>query len=411
MHDHGLITETSELEAFIQTLSEQSWVAVDTEFMREKTYHPQLCLIQLATLEHIGCVDPLALGDLSPLIALLNDPSILKVFHAASQDMEVLYHVTGKVPVPIFDTQIAASLLGHGEQIGYANLVQNVLSRDLDKTQARTDWSRRPLQTNQLVYARDDVRYLAQMFVLLREELSDAGRLEWLQPEMDALSNPENYHPDPQGAWRRVSGHKRMKPKELAVLRELAAWRENEALALDRPRRWILSDDVLVAVARARPADRRTLQDLRGFPKSLRDHQVDTFLEAVHRGVEAPRESWPEIPRPRPLTESEEVLADMTLALLRELARLQNVGPEAVGSRRDVIALIRDDATAALARGWRQQVAGLELQRWLAGETQLRCAGRAVEIRDTAADPVTRSDGSPGASHENDGARPGRPSS
>lgn len=391
MHDHGLITETSDLEEFVQALSESSWVAIDTEFMREKTYHPQLCLIQLATLEHIGCVDPLALGDLSRLITLLNDPGVLKVFHAASQDMEVLYHVTGKVPAPVFDTQIAASLLGHGEQIGYANLVQNVLNHELDKTQARTDWSRRPLQTAQLVYARDDVRYLAQMFVLLREELSDAGRLEWLQPEMDALSRPENYRPDPEGAWRRVGGHKRMKSKELAVLRELAAWRENEALALDRPRRWILSDDVLVAVARARPSDRRTLQDLRGFPKSLRDQQVDTFLEAVQKGDAAPKESWPEVVRPRSLTEAEEVLADMALALLRELARLQRVGPEAVGSRRDVIALIRGEDTAALARGWRRQVAGLELQRWLAGETHLRCSGRSVEIRDSVGAPVNES--------------------
>ncbi len=391
MHDHGLITETSDLEEFVQALSESSWVAIDTEFMREKTYHPQLCLIQLATLEHIGCVDPLALGDLSRLITLLNDPGVLKVFHAASQDMEVLYHVTGKVPAPVFDTQIAASLLGHGEQIGYANLVQNVLNHELDKTQARTDWSRRPLQTAQLVYARDDVRYLAQMFVLLREELSDAGRLEWLQPEMDALSRPENYRPDPEGAWRRVGGHKRMKSKELAVLRELAAWRENEALALDRPRRWILSDDVLVAVARARPSDRRTLQDLRGFPKSLRDQQVDTFLEAVQKGDAAPKESWPEVVRPRSLTEAEEVLADMALALLRELARLQRVGPEAVGSRRDVIALIRGEDTATLARGWRRQVAGLELQRWLAGETHLRCSGRSVEIRDSVGAPVNES--------------------
>jgi ribonuclease D len=390
MHDHGLITTTSDLEAFVQALSENSWVAVDTEFMREKTYHPQLCLIQLATLEHIGCVDPLALAELGPLVALLNDPDILKVFHAASQDMEVLYHVTGKVPAPVFDTQIAASLLGHGEQIGYANLVQNVLNHELDKAQARTDWSRRPLHSGQLVYARDDVRYLAQMFVLLREELSDAGRLEWLQPEMDALSRAENYRPDPEGAWRRVGGHKRMKPKELAVLRELAAWRENEALALDRPRRWILSDDVLVAAARQRPADRRALQDLRGFPKTLRDHQVDTLLEAVQKGIAAPKESWPEVARPRSLTEAEEVVADMALALLRELARLQRVGPEAVGSRRDVIALIRGDETAALARGWRRQVAGQELQRWLAGETQLRCAGRKIEIRNSEVHPLAR---------------------
>jgi len=388
MHDHGVITEGSQLEAFIGAVSENTWVAIDTEFMREKTYHPQLCLIQLATLEHIGCIDPIKLNDLGPLVTLLNDPDILKVFHAASQDLEVLYPVSGQVPAPVFDTQIAASLLGHGEQIGYAHLVQNVLNHELDKTQARTDWSRRPLQAGQLEYARDDVRYLAQLFVRLSTTLSDAGRLEWLQPEMEALSRAENYRPMPETAWRRVGGHKRMKPKELAVLRELAAWREREAMSLDRPRRWILSDDILVAAARARPMDRETLHDMRGFPKTLRDQQVDTFLEAVRTGVATPKESWPEVVRPRSLTEAEEAIADMAMALLRELARLQNVGPEAVGGRRDVIALMRGDEAAALARGWRWQVVGRDLQRWLDGETTLRCAGRVLEIRNEDKNPT-----------------------
>jgi ribonuclease D len=196
MHDHGLIESRAELEGLLDAIAGSPWVAMDTEFMREKTYFPQLCLIQLATPDHIACIDPVAIQDIGPLNALLHDPKVLKVFHAASQDLEVLYLLTGKVPVPVFDTQVAASLLGHGEQIGYANLVHAVLQHELDKTQTRTDWLRRPLNAEQLRYARDDVRYLVQIYLRLREELETLGRLGWLQPEMDALTRPELYQAD-----------------------------------------------------------------------------------------------------------------------------------------------------------------------------------------------------------------------
>jgi ribonuclease D len=380
MRDHGLITTEAALREFVEAVAENLWIAVDTEFMREKTYYPQLCLIQLATPENIGCVDPLVLKDIGPLVALLHDPRKLKVFHAASQDLEVLYQVTGHVPAPVFDTQIAASLLGHGEQIGYANLVQGVLSHEIDKTQSRTDWSRRPLSSAQLCYARDDVRYLTRLYPLLRQDLEDLGRIDWLGPEMDSLTRPETYRPDPGNAWRRVSGNKRLKPRELAVLRELAAWREAEAQELDRPRRWVLPDDVLVAISRARPADTAALRDLRGFPRTIRDAQADRVLRAVQRGLETPRESWPEVSRSHPLTEAEEALVDVAMALLRDLARSQRIGPEAIGSRRDVVALMRGDSDSALARGWREQVAGAEMRRWLSGETALRCNRAALQI-------------------------------
>lgn len=389
MHDHGLIDTETDLRVLLDAIAGSPWVAVDTEFMREKTYFPQLCLIQLATPDHIACIDPLAFGDLGPLKALLHDPAVLKVFHAASQDLEVLYLVTGKVPGPIFDTQVAASLLGHGEQVGYANLVQAVLQHELDKTQSRTDWAQRPLKAEQLRYARDDVRYLVQLFLSLQGELDALGRLTWLQPEMEALARPELYQADLEGAWRRVSGHKRLKPRELAVLRELASWRESQARDLDRPRRWIISDDALLLIARTRPADVQTLRELRGLPKGLGETQALQILQAVQKGSEAPQEAWPVLSRRRPLAESEEAIVDVAMALLRELARQQQISPEAVASRKDVVALMRGEEDAALARGWRAQIAGTELRRWLLGGCALRCDGTRigmVELSDTAED-------------------------
>jgi len=378
MHDHGLVDTEADLRALLDAIAGNPWVAVDTEFMREKTYFPQLCLIQLATPDHIACIDPLAFRDLGPMKALLHDPGVLKVFHAASQDLEVLYLVTGKVPGPIFDTQVAASLLGHGEQVGYANLVHAVLQHELDKTQSRTDWAQRPLKPEQLSYARDDVRYLVQLFLSLQRELETLGRLNWLQPEMEALANPAMYQPDFDGAWRRVSGHKRMKPRELAILRELASWREHQARDLDRPRRWIISDDALLLIARARPTDVAALRELRGLPRGIGETQAHQILQAVQKGSEAPRETWPVLSKRRPLAEAEEVVVDVGMALLRELARQQQISPEAVASRKDVVALMRGEEDAALARGWREQVAGTQLRRWLLGDCALRCDGTGI---------------------------------
>lgn len=381
MHDHGLIDTAAGLQDLVDHLAESPWVALDTEFMREKTYFPQLCLVQIATPEIIACIDAVALPDLGPLVGLLHDPSVLKVFHSASQDLEALYLVTGRVPAPVFDTQLAASLLGYGEQVGYGNLVQAVLQVELDKTQSRTDWSRRPLRAEQLSYAKDDVRHLVELYRRLRGELEALGRATWIVPEMEALTRQELYQPRPEDAWRRVSGHKRLKPRDLAVLREIAAWRENEARRLDRPRRWIISDDLLLQIARSRPGAPEALNSLRGFPKGLGPDQVTQLLKAVQRGVDLPREQWPApAPRAKPLTESEEVVVDVAMALLREIARQQRIGPEAVGGRRDVVALLQGDQEARLAHGWRHELAGRTVQRWLEGRSVLRCGGDQITL-------------------------------
>lgn len=388
MHDHGLIETPEALQAFLDAIAGTDWIALDTEFLREKTYYPQLCLIQAATLDQLACIDPLRL-DIQQLVPLLQDAGITKVFHAASQDMELLYRELGFVPSPVFDTQIAASMLGYGEQVGYANLVKSVLDRDLDKSQTRTDWSRRPLSADQIRYAADDVRHLATLFNRLLHELDTHDRMHWLRPEMDALSNPALYEPDPEQSWQRVSGVKRLKPKERAVLKSVAAWRERTAQSSNRPRRWVLSDDLLLDIARRTPGDTQGLRELRQFPNGMKPEYIESLLEAIRQGQALPREEWPHLPEKPRLGEQDEVLVDIGMALLRECAREHQISAAAIAQRKDVIELLKSDGqNGRLASGWRQEIAGRTIQNWFNGETRLVCKPGAGLVLETASDPI-----------------------
>ncbi|WP_038051970.1 ribonuclease D [Thioalkalivibrio sp. ALJ1] len=380
MHDHGLIETPEALQGFLDTIAGTDWIALDTEFMREKTYYPRLCLIQLATLDQIACVDPFQL-DLKLLEPLLFDAGVTKVFHSASQDMEVLYRELGRVPAPIFDTQIAASMLGYGDQVGYANLVKAILDRDLDKSQTRTDWSRRPLSEQQIRYAADDVRFLTNVFMRLLRDLESQDRMHWLRPEMEALSNPGLYEPNPDGAWQRVSGVKRLKPRERGVLKTVGAWRERAAMESDRPRRWILADDVLIDIARRTPQDINALHELRGFPDGMKPPRQQELLEAIQAGLDLPREEWPQLPEKAKLNEAEEVLADIGMALLRECARRNQITASAIAQRKDVIELMKGDGTTGrLGSGWRHEIAGKTIARWFAGDGGLTCSTEGLQI-------------------------------
>ncbi|ADC70841.1 ribonuclease D [Thioalkalivibrio sp. K90mix] len=373
MHDHGLIETPEALQAFLDSIAGTDWIALDTEFLREKTYYPQLCLVQAATLDQLACIDPLRL-DIQQLAPLFRDPGITKVFHAASQDMELLYRELGFVPSPVFDTQIAASMLGYGEQVGYANLVKTVLERDLDKSQTRTDWSRRPLSAEQIRYAADDVRHLATLFNRLLHELDTHDRMHWLRPEMEALSNPALYEPDPEQSWQRVSGVKRLKPKERGVLKCVAAWRERTAQSSNRPRRWVLSDDLLLDIARRTPADAQGLRELRQFPGGMKPEHTESLLAAIREGQALPREQWPQLPEKPRLDERDEVLVDIGMALLRECAREHQISAAAIAQRKDVIELLKSDGKSGrLSSGWRREIAGQTIQHWFSGESRLAC--------------------------------------
>jgi len=296
------LIDQSAFADFCAGLRGAAWLALDTEFIRESTYYPQLCLIQMADpAGSIACIDPLALPSLDPLLDLLYDPAITKVLHAAHQDLEIFFHRFGAVPAPIFDTQRAAQVLGQGPQLGYAALVQQTLGVDLAKSHTRADWQRRPLLPEWLVYAADDVRYLPELYRWQQAALVAGGGLAALTEACAALTDPARYRPAPLESWQRVRQHQRLRGVQLAVLRALAAWREEQAIAHDRPRRWILDDAALVELARRLPETAAELHRIPGLPPTTRQRQGETLLGHIAIARLEPPEQWPTLPhRPPP---------------------------------------------------------------------------------------------------------------
>ncbi len=264
-----------------------SWLAVDTEFERSNTYYPELCLLQVASNGITAVIDPLTIANLEPLYNVLYNPSITKVFHAARQDLEIFFHIKGEVPVPFFDTQIAASLLDYDKNLGYANLIREVLDIELAKTQTRTNWKRRPLSRSQLKYAADDVIYLGQVYELFLAKLIESGQLSLLDEEFNALARPELYQPDPENMWLKIREARKLKGNILAILQQLAAWREITARAENRPRKWILQDYTLVEMARLLPANQDDLSRIKGMNKRVLNRHGATLVEIIGKaGVE-----------------------------------------------------------------------------------------------------------------------------
>ena len=258
-----------------------SWLAIDTEFERTNTYYPELCLVQVATRDVTAIIDPLSIKNIEPLYELFYDSSITKVFHSARQDLELFFHIKGKVPLPLFDTQIAASLLGYDDQIGYANLVKELLDIELEKSQTRTKWKRRPLNDKQLAYAADDVIYLAKLYDLLLTKLIDAEKISFLNEKCQALADPELYEPDPARMWKKIKAARHVKGKSLAILKELAAWREITAREENQPRKWILPDHTLVEMARSLPESLDDLSRVKDMSKRVLDNYGSVLLETV----------------------------------------------------------------------------------------------------------------------------------
>jgi ribonuclease D len=371
MSDIRYIDDAAALAAFCDELRGVDWLALDTEFIREKTYHARLCLVQIGTPEVIACIDPLAIEDLTPLFALLNDPATLKVLHAAHQDLEIFHQLSGRVPTPIFDTQIAAAVLGQGEQIGYGKLVQNALGLELDKSHARTDWAQRPLDADQLNYAADDVRYLAQIYPQMRATLVELGRLDWLDEDFAQLSAKSRFVTDPDAMWKKIKGVQFLKGAQLAVLQVLAAWRERQAMEKDKPRRWILSDDVLVDLARRMPSDEKGLAKIRALEPRIIERRGQTLLELIEAGRARPKSEWPELVLRDRLPPAQEPLVDAAMAVLRQSALDADISPGAIASRKDVEAVILGDTDNALLHGWRGKLAGRAIRAFLDGELTL----------------------------------------
>ncbi|MGD8547241.1 MAG: ribonuclease D, partial [Thiohalophilus sp.] len=313
MSDFQYIETLPQLEKACETLGQSSILALDTEFMREKTYYARLCLIQISSEEQVFIIDPLKLEHLQPLLDLLFNPKILKLVHAGRQDLELFYDLTGRVPAPIFDTQIAATLLGFADQIGYASLVEKILGTQLDKSHTRTDWAQRPLSQNQLAYAADDVVYLMQLYPVIIDRLHKLGREDWLQDDFAALSDPTIYQNDPTESWQRVSGNGKLKPRQLAALQRLAVWREKRAQTLNKPRKWIMSDDVLINLSQRLPDSQKKLTSIRGLPESLIREHADELIQFIEQARTLPDDQLPATRDRFIPTREQEILLDTLL--------------------------------------------------------------------------------------------------
>jgi len=360
MRDATLVTTQPALDAAVFRMHSADRLAIDTEFMRERTYFPQLCLLQIATEADCFLIDPLAGLDLAPLHALLADPRRLKILHAARQDLEVLCLSGDTVPAPVFDTQVAAALLGFAPQVGYAELVARQLGHSIDKGQTRTDWSRRPLSPEQLAYAADDVHHLLALHTDLAAGLEAKGRTAWAGEETASYSNPALYRTDPADAWRRIKSLGRMSPPEQAAARALAEWREKRAIESDKPRGWILADDALLALVSLAPQTIEDLEKIRVLPPAVvrkRGEELLRLLSAARGGpstdalVEAPRRPTPE----------ETALAAKLMKAVREQAESLGIAPEVLATRRDVEALSQGSHDNGLTRGWRRAAIGEKL--------------------------------------------------
>ena len=363
------IADDAALKAFCDVLRQHDTLYLDTEFIRESTYYPILCLIQIATAEQSVCIDPLTIKDLGPLMDVLYDPKITKVIHAGRQDMEILFQLNGALPSPLFDTQIAAAFLGYGEQIGYGELIKRELGVQLDKSHSRTDWKKRPLSPAQLEYALDDVRYLAKAYPKLIEKLQSLHRLQWVQEESAGLEQSDLYTNQPDKMWLKVKRASSLRGKALAVLQKLAAWRELTAVDRDSPRRRILTDDVLLTLARQQPSDMDSLTRIRGLHPSFMKHHANKILEIIEQAPEKPDTSDL---KTKPSGSVDSALLDGASALLRLCADRAGISTGVLANRSDIEKLVRDtDAGIKLMQGWRYQIAGQELQHFLNGKGSL----------------------------------------
>jgi ribonuclease D len=357
MHIHPLITDTESLQSLCERLAQSDFVAVDTEFMRENTYWPDLCLVQIGNLEEAAAIDPKAEGlDLTPLLNLLvNNEDVLKVVHAGGQDLEIIYNLTGGTPHPLFDTQIAAMALGLGEQVGYSNLVENLLGKNLDKGARFTDWARRPLDKRQIDYAIGDVTHLATLFPKMLARLKKTGRGVWLDQEMERLADPANYANDPALAWKRVRVSSR-KPDVLGRLKAVAAWREIEARQKNLPRGRIMKDETLADVASHPPANQEALARVRGLSAGWKNNDIGArLMDALASAHPLPASELPPREDRQPgLGKEGALVADLLKLLLKIRARESNVAARLVARSEELelLAAGRRDGLSIL-EGWR----------------------------------------------------------
>ena len=373
------IDNQTALSELCSQLADAPYLAIDTEFVREKTYSAKLCLIQIASENTIACIDPLKLEQIDCLLDLLYNQNIIKIFHAARQDLEILYDMKGSLPTPIFDTQIAATLIGQSDQCGYATLVKALLDIELDKGQTRTDWSQRPLDDAQLNYAADDVRYLIKLYPLIKKQLKDNDRDDWLDDDFAALTDLALYTIDEQTIWKKVSGSNRLKGVQLAILQQLAAWRERQAISRDKPRKWILSDDVLITLTRIAPTNMVQLEKIRGLSENYLKHHAQDLLDVIKKAQDMPKDEWPTI-KIKKATAAQDTLTDLLMAALRLQSQQKRISTAIIATRKDIEKLVMGERDLPVVKGWRKHIVGDTLLDIIDGKLILKVENNQVVL-------------------------------
>ena len=372
------VDNDKKLHQLCETIKDAPVLILDTEFIREKTYRAKLCLIQIATDDIVACIDPIEVNDLSPLMEIINDESKIKVLHAARQDYEILYDINNKLPQPLFDSQLAASLLGYGEQVGYGSLVEKVLGVQLDKAHTRTDWSKRPLNSAQIHYASDDVYYLRQLYPLLKKQLIEQGRENWLDEEFSTLCKPELYVTNPEDSWSKVKGINRLRPRQLAAAMNISEWREKMAIEKNRPRRWILADDILLAAAQLLPKNLSQLETIANIKKATIDNSGEIILSCVKKALELEQDNLPSAKRATRLSADQEIMADFLMTQIKLVAQEQSISPANIANRKMIEKLINGETDIPLLTGWRNQLAGKVIKELLSGNIGLHIKNNKV---------------------------------
>jgi ribonuclease D len=366
------INTTDQLVTLCEQIKKESWLALDTEFLREKTYYPKFCLLQIATPEWVACVDPIALPSLDMLFDVIYSPSIVKVFHSCRQDLEIFYQLTGKIPEPLFDTQIAAPLLGFQENPGYAMLVSSLLNVNLNKAHTRADWSKRPLINAEIQYAADDVIYLCRIYQLMLQKLAELGRVDWLERDFAELANPDIYQVKPEQAWLKIRGKNKLTGKQLAIVQTLAEWREKTAQSEDRPKSWLLRDELLFDMAKLQPETLSELAGIRGINERVVNRYGAVLCQLVTAAKNRAPMSLNEKNRPAKKTQQQEAILDILTALVRIRAEENSLNPVILATRKDLeVLMFNDDDECPLLHGWRFKMAGRELLGLLKGESLL----------------------------------------
>ncbi len=362
-----IITKAEQLAAFCMQATSQDWLSIDTEFMREDTYYPKLCLIQIATDSKIVCIDTLIIGNLSALNKLLGLQTITKVFHASRQDLEIFFKLNGTIPNPVFDTQIAASALGYGDQISYAHLVSALCGVCLDKSLSRTTWTQRPLSDRALQYAANDVRYLSQVYQHLKQELADKGRTHWVESECQHLSNVDKYKTDSDNLWKSVKGARKLPSEQLIVLKWLASWRDQQAIQQNRPRQWIIRDETLCELAVKQPASIPSFSQIESLTRKQRSRYADALLDCMTKARQTPEQNWPRTME-KPLTRQQRKMFKRARQFIHERAEQLSITPNFLATRSMLEKLICEPEGSQGLRGWRENLIGKDLEQLLKEE-------------------------------------------